>query len=221
MNPFKKSTRSTRLTTLAAFCFALSGIANAGVLSSTAYKAAKDEIATKYQSEKESCKALSGNANDICMAEAKGHEKVAEAELNATDSPSVKHDYEIRISKADAAFAVAKEKCDDLAGNVKDVCVKEAKAAHVAAVADAKLAQKTADVNATAREKTADANAIANAKTADANATANTKKAEARQDAASDKRDADYAVAKEKCDALAGDVKANCIKEAKTRYGQS
>jgi hypothetical protein len=33
---------------------------------------------------------------------------------------------------------VAKEKCDDKAGNEKDVCVKEAKAALVRAKADAK-----------------------------------------------------------------------------------
>jgi hypothetical protein len=33
---------------------------------------------------------------------------------------------------------VAKERCDDLSGNVKDVCLEEAKAAQAAAIADAK-----------------------------------------------------------------------------------
>jgi len=37
---------------------------------------------------------------------------------------------------------VAKEKCDDLAGNAKDVCVKEAKAAHDSAKADLKAHKK-------------------------------------------------------------------------------
>ena len=41
------------------------------------------------------------------------------------------------------------------------------------------------------------------------------------RDATADKRNAGYAVAKEKCDAFAGDTKTNCIKKAKTRYGQS
>ena len=33
------------------------------------------------------------------------------------------------MKKADAEYDVAKERCDDLAGNAKDVCQKDAKAA--------------------------------------------------------------------------------------------
>jgi hypothetical protein len=35
-------------------------------------------------------------------------------------------------------YDVAKEKCDDLSGNAKDVCVKDAKAAQAKAKAEAK-----------------------------------------------------------------------------------
>ena len=42
------------------------------------------------------------------------------------------------IKKADAEYDVAKEKCDDLAGNAKDVCVKDAKAAREKAKTSAK-----------------------------------------------------------------------------------
>ena len=45
--------------------------------------------------------------------------------------------------------------------------------------------------------------------------------ADVRKDAATEKRDADYKVAKEKCDAIAGDAKASCMTDAKTRYGKS
>jgi len=45
--------------------------------------------------------------------------------------------------------------------------------------------------------------------------------ADVRKDAATEKRDADYKVAKEKCDAFAGDAKASCMTDAKTRYGKS
>jgi hypothetical protein len=45
---------------------------------------------------------------------------------------------------------VAKEKCDDLAGNAKDVCVKEAKAVRVSAKADAKASEKSADARSEA-----------------------------------------------------------------------
>lgn len=43
--------------------------------------------------------------------------------------PTVKTHYDARIAKAEADYDVARERCDDLAGNKKDVCVKEAKAA--------------------------------------------------------------------------------------------
>ncbi len=205
----------------AAFSLAVSAGAFGGTVTKSEYKASNDEITAKYKSDKAACKAMTGNAKDICAEEAKGHEKVAKAELEANYKPTNKNRYDVRIAKADAAFAVAKEKCDDLAGNAKDVCVKEAKAAHVAARADAKVAIKTAEVNATAQEKKIDANATAQEKKAAANATAREKTADVKKDAAVDKRNADYAVAKEKCDALAGDVKANCIKDAKVRYGQS
>ena len=181
-----------------ASCFAISTGAIAATMSKDDYKAAKAQISTKYSADRDGCKSLSGNAKDICVEEAKGSQKIAKAELEAAYDPSVKHRYDVRITKVDSAYAVAKEKCDDLAGNAKDVCRKEAKSAFVAGQADAKLAEKTADANATAREKTT----------------------EARKDAATDKRDAAYAVAKEKCDAFANDAKTNCLKDAKARYGQ-
>lgn len=43
------------------------------------------------------------------------------------------------MAKAESAYAVAKERCDDKSGNDKDLCVKEAKAAETKALADAKL----------------------------------------------------------------------------------
>ncbi len=185
------------------------GTASAAV-SKTEYAAAKTDISAKYKSDKAACGAMKANAKDVCVEEAKGREKVAKAELEANYKPTDKRMYDVRMAKADAAYAVAKEKCDDLAGNAKDVCVKEAKAAHVAAKANAKVAEKTAEVNATAMEKKADASATAREKTA-----------EVKKDAVADKRAADYAVAKEKCDALSGDAKSNCVKAAKARFGQS
>lgn len=189
--------------------FLLATNVSAETLSKTEYKAAKDQISATYKSDKSACQSLAGNAKDICIEGAKGHENVALAELKAKNEPSEKNNYKVRLAKADAAYAVAKENCDDLSGNPKDVCRKQAKSAYVTAKANAKLAEKTADANAVAQEKKADANAVASEKTN-----------EARKDANTDKRDAAYAVAKEKCDSFAGPTKDNCLKEAKTRYGQ-
>ena len=194
----------------AAILLTVSSVAAGSVMSKADYKSAQDGISAKYKSDMAACAALSGNGKDICVEEGNGQKKIAKAELESTNNPSSKHRYDVRLAKADAAYAVATVKCDALSGNSKDVCVKEAEAAHVTAKADAKLANRTAEANTTAREKTSDANTAAQAKTLDA-----------RKDAEADKRDAAYGVAKEKCDAFADDVKATCIKDAKARYGQS
>ncbi len=194
----------------AVICLVCGTSAIAAPLTKADYQAAKTEISAKYSAEKTACKTNSGNAKDICIEEAKAREKLAKAENEAAYSPSVKHDYDVRAAAADGAYAVAKEKCDDLSGNPKDVCRKEAKSVHVAAIADAKLAEKTAQANAKSQSTSGKAKS-------DASAT----KTEARKDAASDKRDADYAVAKEKCDALAGDAKSTCVDNAKKMYGQN
>ena len=121
--------------------FSLNAFAAEG-LSSDGYKAGKDKIAADYKSASAPCKTMSGNAKDICMAEAKGKEKVAKAELEATYKPTAKHQYEVSIAKAEADYDVAKQKCDDQAGAAKSACVKDAKAAMASAKADAKAAKK-------------------------------------------------------------------------------
>jgi hypothetical protein len=173
------------------------------------YKAGKEKIATDFKAAKAGCGSLSGNANDICAAEAKGKENVALADLEVSYKPDVKTRYAARIARAEADYSVARERCDDQAGNVKDVCVKEAKSAEIAAKADAKARMKTTDANATADEKTSAARSDASKEVA-----------VARKDAAVDKRDAEYAVAKEKCDTYSGNAKDSCLSLAKANFGK-
>jgi len=202
------NTRTLNLIATAALAvLASSAACAADTMSKFDYKAAKENIGLKYENDRLACGQMSGNARDVCMEEAKGEQKVARAELEAKNEPSDKHSYEARMARADSAFAVSKEKCDDHAGNAKDVCRKEAEKAHVNAVADAKLALKTADANSTARDKNDAANAAAAATTKDA-----------RKDASADKMAASYALAKQKCDAMAGDAKTTCLADAKNRY---
>ena len=170
-------------------------------MTSAEHSVAKERISAEYKMHKEKCSAMQGNAKDICMQEAKGAEKVAKAELEAQYRPSDKTQYKARVAHADAAYDVAKEKCDDLTGNAKDVCRKDAKAAHVRAVENAKVAQVQAQPATTAAEKGA---AVA----------------EARKDAAAEKREADYKAAAERCDAMTGDLKAKCVDDAKRMYAQ-
>ena len=175
------------------------GAANDKTMSRDAYKAEKDKIEAQYKAEKDKCSGLSGNAKDVCQAEAKGHEKIAKADLEAQYKNTDRARYEAREAKAEADYDVAKEKCDDLKGNDKDVCVKEAKATYTKSKADAKVARVAQEDTVKTSNKTADA----------------------KRDAAEDKRDADYKVAKEKCDALSGGAKDKCMADAKARYGKT
>ena len=90
-------------------------------MSKDAHKAAKEKIEAQYKVDKKACDGMKENAEDLCKAEAKGKEKIAKAELEAQYKPSPKADEKVRLAKADAAYDVAKEKCDDLKGNAKDV----------------------------------------------------------------------------------------------------
>jgi len=179
--------------------FGLPGVAAAQMMSKDAHDATYKSADAQYKSEKDACGKMSGNAKDICMEEAKGKQKIAKADADAAFENTPKKREAARLARADTAYAVAKEKCDDLAGNPKDVCVKEAKAAHVKATADAHVDRVAADTRTSSSEKMADT----------------------RREAAEDKRDAEYKVAIEKCDALSGAPKDTCVQNAKARYGKS
>ena len=132
---------------------------------------------------------------------AKGEEKDARAEQENRYKPSGRNASKAGVARADAEDEVAKEKCNDLSGNTKDVCKKDAKAAHVHAVENAKVVQAATAAGETRTEKAANV-------------------AEARKDAAAEKREADYKAAAERCDALSGDLKSKCVDDAKRRFAQ-
>jgi hypothetical protein len=189
----------------AGFVFAGSGSAQVNSpqntstpISKEAYTQAKKDADAQYKIDKDACSSLSGNAKDICVAEAKGKDKVAKADAEAAYANTPKARENARVAHAQAIYHVAIEKCDDLAGNRKDVCVKEAKAELVKGKANAKVDRVAADTSHEAAKK----------------------QAEARKDANADKRDAEYKVAIEKCDALAGPAKDACVSNAKVQYGK-
>lgn len=119
------------------------------------YNQAKADAKAKYDADKEKCKQLSGNAADVCKAEAKLQEvtSVSTAEAHYKNTPKAAH--EARKDIAEAQYDLAKEKCDDKTGNDKDVCKKEAEAAYTAAKADADVKLKTRKaINDASEEKT-------------------------------------------------------------------
>jgi hypothetical protein len=188
---------------------AFSSGAMAETVAKDEYKAREKKIAAEYNSAKKTCDTLKDNKKDICLAEAKGKDRVARAELDAAAKPSAKARHNVLVVKAEADYAVAKERCDDLTENNKDVCLKEAKAAETSAKANADVALKTANANATANSQNSDANKAAKDTASDA-----------RKEAVEEKTDAQYEVEKAKCDAWTGSAKDACLKQAKERFGK-
>lgn len=92
------------------------------------YKAGKDRIEADYKMAKAQCDALKANAKDVCEKEAKGKENVAKAELEHNYKPSPAAARKVAEEKVKAEYEVAKEKCDDMKGDTKNACEKEAKA---------------------------------------------------------------------------------------------
>ena len=122
-----------------------------------AYEQAKASSKATYDADKKACDPMKGNAKDICVAEAKAKQTRTEmtAEAAWKDTPKAHEHATHEIAEAD--YKVAKEHCDDKAGNDKDVCVKEAKAAMTKTEADAKAAMKSTDAHMDASKDKRDA----------------------------------------------------------------
>jgi len=126
------------------------GLAWAGPLAAAdadkdAMKAEKERISADAKAATAKCKEMKGNAKDICMAEAKGQEKVAKAELAQKQKDTPKNRYDVAAAKADMDYNIAKEKCDDLKGKEKEQCQKDARAARDAAKKQAKADRDAAE----------------------------------------------------------------------------
>jgi hypothetical protein len=142
-----------------ATCLVFSSTAMAAGMTTNQYNTQKKSIESEYKSSKAGCDSLAGNANDICVAEAKGSKNVANAELKFNYKPSVKSRFGLSVAKADAEYAVAAEKCDDMAAKARGVCVKEARAIQIQQINDAKVQAKTMKPNTAANKKLPDTNA--------------------------------------------------------------
>lgn len=191
-----------KLNVFAAALISAGFMASGFALTGAEIKAEKTRIEAAHKSAKAQCKALQGNAKDVCEKEADGAEKVAKAELKARDKPSDKTRYDAHVAKAESDYEVAKERCDDLTGNSKDVCQKDAKAAFVAAKEKSKVVKAIEKPGESTAEKAAHVS-------------------EAKKDASAEQREASYKAAKERCDALSGNAKDKCVSDAQRAFGQN
>jgi hypothetical protein len=134
-----------------ACAFAAQGAGDKG-----AYEKAKASAKSSYEVAVKRCDAVTGNAKDICVAEANEARTKTEAYAEAAyqDTPKARAHAVEQI--AEARYKVDRERCDDRTGNDKDVCIKVAKAGLTRARADAKAHLKSIEARSDAdKEKRA------------------------------------------------------------------
>jgi hypothetical protein len=112
-----------------ALCLAFAGLAFAQdpTMTRDAYKSREDGIDAQYKSDSKACDDMRSYDRDVCEAQAGGKEKVTRAELDARNKPGAKATAKVKEARADAAYDVAKERCEDLRGAERAACRKDAK----------------------------------------------------------------------------------------------
>lgn len=127
----------------AAFC--ASGFAASAAMTKGEHKAALDNAEMSYKSAKAACESFAGNAKDVCIAEAKVEKTFANGKTHSNFKNTPKAQFDAQKDLAGAEYDLAKTKCQTLAGNDKDVCVKEAKAVQTKARVDAQANRQISD----------------------------------------------------------------------------
>jgi hypothetical protein len=125
---------------LAAMTLWLPGAAAAG-MTKAEFEARKARLDATRDVARRKCDTYSGNAKDICMAEARGRDKVARMELEERYKDSPKARYNVRMARAESEYDVAKAKCDEHAGPQKKLCLEQAKAGFDREKADAAVSR--------------------------------------------------------------------------------
>jgi hypothetical protein len=95
-------------------------------LSSTQAQTTRDQPA--LPTVKEACNGLQGNAYDVCEAETEGHRRIAQAQAKVAARGSPKNHHELAEVRAKVKYEVDRYRCNDLVGDAKDLCQREAKA---------------------------------------------------------------------------------------------
>lgn len=104
------------------------------------YQAAVKTIESDFRTARMGCEPMIGNVRTICIADVRGREAIALAELRAAYDPTNDAVVEVRIAKARAGLDIARARCDDVPAQRKAACGAEAEAAHGAALALPKAA---------------------------------------------------------------------------------
>lgn len=124
--------RTTRLAPrLAATCLlatlCLSPAQGASLSSADDFVAGKARAEAALVADRAACDSLNGNARDVCREQARGKELVAKAKLELARTGSRRSQDKVTAVKLDAAYDIARTRCNAQAGSAKTACTKEAR----------------------------------------------------------------------------------------------
>lgn len=131
------SSLSPRLKSLAIGGALIALAAVAANLSLEEYNGEHEKIAGAFKDARARCDPLSGNARDVCMVQAKAERNIAFADLEQRYEPTPRHAERLAVVRAESAYDVARERCDDAAGSDRDACIRGAKDSRSQALAQA------------------------------------------------------------------------------------
>lgn len=186
-----------RLTSLVLLAGSLLAGSAGAAMTREQFRAEMDRAQGSYRAAWNGCKPLKGNAKDVCQAEARGAYAVAKAELEVQRKATPRNNDKVKTKRAETALRVESEKCDDMRGNAREVCRKEAKASFVGARSDVRVDRAAVDQGMNSRALSSE-----------------------RKEAQADTSQARYTTAKERCDVLSGADKSACLKDARKKYGK-
>ncbi len=130
-----------------------SSLAQASTLTRDDYNAEKTRIESEYRAGDLRCGVLAGHAKDQCVQEATFNEKVALANLEYRYTGAKSDERKYVTVKAEADYAVAKEKCEVRTGSDKAMCMKEARSAQAKSLPDVKTGKEAGNSGGNAAKK--------------------------------------------------------------------
>jgi hypothetical protein len=198
IHPAEEKTAMKLRTACLAAALACVGAAQAApLLTKDDVKARKVGIEEHYDQSQARCKRVEGHARRLCNEQARGERDIEVAALEMEANPTPENDQKLRLAKAEATYATSLVKCKELDGQALALCRDDAKRVFRQAKDDAILQMEVAAQvlrsENTVRARTAEAERIA---------------------------EAHYAAARTRCEALPGEGRANCIEDAKKRFGK-
>lgn len=169
----------------------------APVLDKEEMQARKVRIEEHYDQSQARCRRVEGQARRLCNERARGERDIDVAALEMEANPTPENDHRLRLAKADARYATALVQCRELDGPARSLCRDDARRVLRLAKEDARLqvevAAQVLRSEGTVRARTAEAARIA---------------------------EAQFNAARARCDALPAEGRANCLEDAKKRFGK-